>query len=180
MQLKFTFNLFNVETDGDMRGLSPLDGSRCNCSLLFVTSVNRGSHMLLMWPMIFPPKLLDFGKTPAHIMPNHEGLLLLLWGYGMLVKIQESGANTQHKSWRLGSSGLVQTYAIDTTEKLLNLQFMHLKKNDHKHKITKVCMQKKMGALRWKKSQTNSKGRHGWVPFWLYHRDNHLSHMVYI
>lgn len=68
--------------------------------------------------MIFPPKLIGFGKTPAHIMPNHEGLLLLLWGYGMLVKILEVGANTQHRSRRLGS-GSVEAYAFDATKETI-------------------------------------------------------------
>lgn len=88
---------------------------------LFVTLVNRHPHMLLMWPsIIFPPKLLGFGKAPSHIMPNHEGLLLLLWGYGMLVKILEVGENTQHRSRRLGGGGSTEAYAIDEINKTIN------------------------------------------------------------
>lgn len=41
----------------------------------------------------------------------------MLWGYGMLVKILEVGANTQHRSRRLGSGGSVETYTVDAIDK---------------------------------------------------------------
>lgn len=80
-------------------------------------------------------------------MPNHEGLLLLLWGYGMLVKILEVGANTQSRSRRLGSGGSVEAYAVDTTEETVQTAFYYLNK-EHKPKRQKHIKAKSEETLR--------------------------------